>query len=111
MPTKRLLVALLVQLSLLLGLGLASGYQIPDLKNSNWMTVLFLTPKGIITNHLDPMSVLQPYYSERSEGQIPITPQAGGIMVTLYLAIIANALFYLRAPKRDPKREPKREQR
>ncbi len=89
----------LTQISLILGLALASGYQVPDLSQANWSTVLFLTPAGIVQNYLEKnSSVLWSFYSDISSGQSFSLGQ-GLLMTGLYLGLMISAWIFLRKPE------------
>lgn len=90
----------LIQLALIIALAGASAYRLPDLQNSNWQTVLFLTPLGIIQNHLDTRSVIRTFYSEVSAGQLALSPTSIALMVAIYAAMAGNAWFAFRKTER-----------
>jgi hypothetical protein len=92
---------LLLQLVLITALALASGYPWPDLSQANWDTVLFLTPYGILTNHLDPAQIaLKSFYSDISPGQTKLSASATIWMATIYVLMVVNAIWFVaRKPK------------
>ncbi len=61
------------QVFCLTGISLVSDYHVPDLTESNWETVLFLTPLGIIKNFLSTNPVMRSFYRDYSPGQMLLT--------------------------------------
>lgn len=94
---KRALVHLAVQLLLLGLLALVSGYRIPDFNDSNWLTVMFLTPSGIVTNHLDSESVIRSFYGEISSGQVTLNFSQIAFMTLIYVGLVANLFWLLKS--------------
>lgn len=89
-----------VQIFFISLLAYLSSYQIPDLSDSNWDTVLFLTPSGIIHNHINPhQAVLRSFYSDISAGQnqIPTVNLIG--MGLVYLCMIASVVYFMKKQK------------
>lgn len=81
-------------------LAYLSSYQIPDLSQANWDTVLFLTPSGIITNHINPAYfVLKSFYSDISSGQnqIPTMNLIG--MVIIYVCMVTSVFYFIKKGK------------
>lgn len=89
-----------IQISLILGLALVSGYQVPDLSQANWDTALFLTPSGIIQNYLNQdTSVLWSFYGDPSSGQVSFSTINGIMMLALYLGLLLSAWLFLKNPE------------
>lgn len=81
-------------------LACLSSYQIPDLSQANWDTVLFLTPYGILSNHINPNNaVLKSFYSDMSSGQnqIPTMNLIG--MGIVYLLMIVSVYYFIKQGK------------
>lgn len=91
---------LLGQCFLLTVMAVISGYGLPNLAETNWQTVLFLTPWGLIQNFLSTSPVMRSFYFETSAGQIPWEDGRWVWMLCLGLALGANAFFFLRKGNR-----------
>lgn len=77
---------------LLLGLlSLASGYTLPNLADSDWSTVLFLTPFGILSNFAFP-SAITSFYGEIASGHFSFA-QGKWAAPIAYLAVLGNFLW------------------
>lgn len=77
------------QVLLLGALSWASSYPWPDLRRSSWDLALFLTPVGILRNHLaESMTALRSFYSDPARGQ-------GGDPGSLALAAMSLVVFLL----------------
>ncbi len=75
-----------MQLFLLGALARISNYQIPTFDDSNWSTVLFLTPLGILTNELFP-SAITSFYRDLINGSLDILNlQMSAVWMTLIWA-------------------------
>lgn len=89
-----------IQLFFIALLAQLSSYRIPDLSQANWDTVLFLTPSGIIINHMDPRrAILKTFYSDISSGQnqIPTLNIIG--MGLVYFCMVASVVYFVRQGK------------
>lgn len=89
-----------VQIFFISLLAYLSSYQIPDLSQANWDTVLFLTPTGIISNHINPhKAVIKSFYSDISAGQnqIPTLNLVG--MGVVYLLMIISVYYFIQRGK------------
>lgn len=81
-----------IQLFLISLLSLISGYQIPDLNDSNWQTAMFLTPYGIIDNFLHKdQSVLWTFYFDASAGQTQLSTMSSFSMLVVYFVLLFSA--------------------
>lgn len=89
---RKPLPALAVTLVLIAAIGVVSGYEIPDFTDANWETVLFLTPSGIVQNHVQ-WSILRDFYDSVSPGQIPLSPMRAAALAVLWLGLVANLVF------------------
>jgi hypothetical protein len=65
---KKNILFIIFQAFCLTGVALVTSYQVPDLSDSNWDTVLFLTPIGIIKNFLDENPLMRSFYFDSSPG-------------------------------------------
>lgn len=96
---RKTLPALAVTLVLIAAIGLVSGYAIPDFTDANWETVLFLTPSGIVQNHVQ-WSILRDFYDSVSPGQIALSPSKAAVLAVLWLGLVANLFFLARKWRR-----------
>lgn len=81
-------------------LAYLSSYKIPDLSQANWDTVLFLTPSGIIINHMDARrSILKTFYSDISSGQNQIPSLNLIAMGLVYLCMVASVVYFMKQGK------------
>lgn len=99
LPKMKLLTHLGIQVALLALLALVSGYQVPDFSDSNWLTVMFLTPSGILSNHLDTDSVIRSFYDDISGGQVSLSLSQTAFMIVIYLGLVANLVMLMRQRK------------
>lgn len=89
------------QLVLLIGLSAISGFKIPNFKDANWDTVLFLTPIGILKNFTADNPVLRSFYLDISAGQTEFAPWQWAAVSVVYLVSALAGIFYLRRSVRD----------
>lgn len=87
---------LFLQLVLITLLALISGYQVPDLSQSNWETVLFLTPAGMVQNYLSANPVMRSFYADISSGQNQMSLSRMGLMVVCYIGLLLNVYLFLK---------------
>lgn len=74
-------------------LALISEYPVPDFSQGNWDTTLFLTPYGIINNHLHKdTSVLWTFYSDISSGNLELSLTKMLLMAAIYIFFQSNIL-------------------
>ena len=100
---KSLLYRTVVQLALILGIAAVSAYRLPDFHDSNWQTVLFLTPFGLIANHLDSSSAIATFYSDKSPGQLGLGPSQTALLAVMWIMAVVNFVFFMLAlSKRKP---------
>lgn len=97
---NRLIAPLVLQLVLISTLGLISGYPMPRFEDASWETVLFLTPSGIVANHLQ-WSILREFYNDPSPGQIDLSGGQLAIMGILWLVLAANFTRLMRRLRRS----------
>ena len=90
---------LIIQFLLLAFLALASGYQIPDLSDSNWQTVLFLTPFGIVQNHLGPESPIRGFYSHVTQAHVEFSAFEIAALAAGYVGLVFNSIVFLKAER------------
>lgn len=96
---RKPLPALALTLILIAVIGLVSGYAMPDFGDADWETVLFLTPSGLVQNHVQ-WSILRDFYDDVSPGQIALSATAAAILAGLWLALAANLFFLARRWRR-----------
>ena len=78
-----------------------ASYQVPDLSQANWDTVLFLTPYGILHNFLNQEnSVLWSFYGDLSTGQIELSQNQVLLMVIVYILLFMHVIYFLRTPSK-----------
>ena len=86
-----------IQLLFIFCLANIASYQIPDLRQSNWDTVLFLTPYGIISNYLhQKSSVLWSFYSDTSAGQLDLNLNQINAMIAVYSLMLFSVFYFLK---------------
>lgn len=98
---KKALPHLLLQFVLLAAVAIVSGYRLPSFEDADWDTVLFLTPSGIVSNHLR-WSILREFYSDASAGQIALSPLQGALLAALIAALLANLIVMALRLRRTP---------
>jgi hypothetical protein len=77
----------------------------PDVSKSNWDTVLFLTPLGILKNYATADPVMRSFYSDFSKTTFSYSFWQILGLILVYAAILAH-FFYLAhswRQERDPK--------
>lgn len=84
----------ILQMFLILGLSLASGYSLPDFSDSNWDTVLFLSPYGIVSNFFYE-TTLKSFYFDLSRGQGDLSDWRCWFVLGLCLSLLWNGRRYL----------------
>ncbi len=95
MTSTRFLFA--AQIALISVISFVSKFSIPEFKDANWDTVLFLTPIGILKNFTADSSALRSFYVDVSSGQIQFEAWQWAAVTGLYLiAAFAGVLFLRR---------------
>ncbi|RYZ63474.1 MAG: hypothetical protein EOP05_23510 [Proteobacteria bacterium] len=94
MKNFRLLFA--AQFIFLAALSAISGFKIPDFKDANWDTVLFLTPIGILKNSTAESSALRSFYIDISSGQTSFETWQWVAVTSIYLAVAIFGLLFLK---------------
>lgn len=90
-----------IHLLLISILSSIASYRIPDLSQSNWDTVLFLTPYGIISNYLHQnSSVLWTFYGDPSAGQLNLSLSQFSAMILVYLIMLISAAYLIKLGNR-----------
>ncbi len=85
-----------IQIFLILALSGLSIYQIPDLSEVDWQTVLFLTPYGIVSNFIHRQdSVMWSFYSDISSGQLDLSTGSKLGMAVIFILMIGNTWNWL----------------
>ena len=86
-----------IQLFFIFCLSSIANYEVPDLRQSNWDTVLFLTPYGIISNYLHKeSSVLWTFYADTSPGQLNLSLTQIGTMLVVYVVMLFSVVYFLK---------------
>ena len=94
--SKKLIAALFIHLIVVALVSLSSHYPIPSFSDSDWTTVLFLTPLGIISNFIKGDPALLSFYKDASRGNIALESKIlWGICVS-YGMLLVFAFIYLR---------------
>jgi hypothetical protein len=94
-----------LQLALILGIAAVSGYHLPDFRDSNWQTVLFLTPWGLVANNLEPNSAIATFYGDKSPGQLGLGPSQAALLGVLWAMGLVNFVLFIFALKTVPARK------
>lgn len=77
-------------------ISIVANYNVPNLDDANWDTVLFLTPYGIFHNFLNAdNSVLWTFYFDVSAGQINLNLFQSILIAVIYIFMIASFYFIL----------------
>lgn len=86
-----------IQIFIMTVLSSVAAYTVPDLSQSNWDTVLFLTPYGLINNFLNRKStVMWSFYSDISAGQLELSQNQVLLMAVVYTLLLTHVIYFLR---------------
>ena len=78
-------------------LSMIAKYNVPELSEANWDTVLFLTPFGIINNYFHKEeSALWTFYTDTSAGQLQLSTWQIILMSLVYLSLIVHVIYWFR---------------
>ena len=98
----KLFTILILQVLCMLGISFLTSYELPDLSEANWDTVLFLTPMGILKNLLDKNPVMKSFYADYAKGQGTLSFSKAIFLVFIIVFLIG--IFWKIAsllPKKD----------
>lgn len=90
------------QVALLAILSWVSSYPWPSLRESNWDIVLFLTPIGILRNHLaESASAIRSFYGDPARGQGGVSAAGAWTIAIVIVFLAVNFVLMLRRRGRE----------
>jgi uncharacterized membrane protein SirB2 len=81
-----------ISLACLTCISFISSYKVPDLSESSWDTVLFLTPVGIAKNFSSKNPVMKSFYSDYGKGQV-LLPKM--LFMSIFILFLVGIFFKL----------------
>lgn len=96
---KNLVVRFTAQIALIAGLGLASGFVLPDFKDIGWDSALFLTPIGMLRNFRSESAAMRSFYLDESRNKPPETLWRQSLMLAALAGLTWNGLGIARSIK------------
>lgn len=94
---KNLVVRFAAQIALIAGLGLASGFVLPDFKDIGWDSALFLTPIGMLRNFRSESAAMRSFYFDESRNKPPESLWRQGVMLVVLGGLAWNGLGIARS--------------
>lgn len=86
-----------IQIILILSLSVVANYNVPDLNEANWDTVLFLTPIGIVKNLFKKHeTVMWSFYGDISPGQTPLSSSQMVLLILIYFGMALNVGYFFK---------------